>query len=74
MARRPDVARLSPNPHIRGVDPLEALAVTQPSQPDAIEWNILKVNADDLWAVGYTGQGVVVGGQRHRLPVGPRGA
>ena len=32
-------------------------------RPDAIEWNILKVNADDVWALGFTGQGVVIGGQ-----------
>ena len=31
--------------------------------PQAVEWNILKVNADDVWAAGYTGQGAVVGGQ-----------
>jgi PKD repeat protein len=26
----------------------------------AVEWNIMRVNADDVWAMGYTGQGVVV--------------
>lgn len=26
----------------------------------SIVWNVLKINADDVWALGYTGQGVVV--------------
>ncbi len=25
-----------------------------------ITWNVLKVNADDVWALGYTGEGVIV--------------
>jgi subtilisin family serine protease len=28
-----------------------------------IEWNIVKVNADQVWSLGYTGEGAVVGGQ-----------
>jgi uncharacterized repeat protein (TIGR01451 family) len=30
---------------------------------DEVRWNLTLVNADDVWATGYTGQGVVVGGQ-----------
>lgn len=29
----------------------------------AIEWGITKVNADKVWALGYKGQGAVIGGQ-----------
>lgn len=35
-----------------------------PAPADAtreIAWGVLKVNADDVWALGYTGDGVVVG-------------
>ncbi|MCB0705433.1 MAG: S8 family serine peptidase, partial [Saprospiraceae bacterium] len=31
--------------------------------PTAVEWGIEKINADDVWAMGFTGQGVIVGGQ-----------
>ena len=30
--------------------------------PHSVEWNIQKVNAPDVWSMGYTGQGVVVAG------------
>jgi subtilisin family serine protease len=30
---------------------------------NGIEWGISMINADDVWALGYNGQGVVVGGQ-----------
>ena len=30
---------------------------------DGVEENLIRVNADDVWALGYTGQGIVVGGQ-----------
>ncbi len=29
----------------------------------AIEWGVTHINSDDVWALGFTGQGVVVGGQ-----------
>jgi subtilisin family serine protease len=40
-----------------------------PRQPGAertagtVAWNIDKIGADNVWALGYTGQGVVIGGQ-----------
>jgi len=34
-----------------------------PASPGAIEANIAYVRAPEVWALGYTGQGVVVGGQ-----------
>jgi subtilisin family serine protease len=40
------------------------LDVGQPgveSASEAIEWNILRVNADDVWGMGVTGEGAVVG-------------
>ncbi len=66
VASRTEVARLLANPSVRLDAPIEAgmprwtIASTE---VERIEWNLLKVNADDVWAAGYTGQGVVVGGQ-----------
>ncbi len=34
-----------------------------PQVINGIEWNVSMVNAPAVWALGYTGQGVVVGGQ-----------
>ncbi|MCK4315892.1 MAG: S8 family serine peptidase, partial [Anaerolineae bacterium] len=31
--------------------------------PASIEWGVRNVNADDVWALGYTGQSIVVAGQ-----------
>lgn len=60
LAQRSDVDRLAANPTVR----LDA-SPGQPTGPglDAIEWNINQINAPDVWALGYTGQGVVIAGQ-----------
>lgn len=35
----------------------------QPVTPQGIEWNVSMVNAPAVWNLGFTGQGIVVGGQ-----------
>jgi serine protease AprX len=65
-AERPDVARLFANPSVRLDAPLDINPLQEATASTAdmdIEWNLLQVNADDVWAAGYSGQGVVVGGQ-----------
>lgn len=61
LASRPDVAHLYANPTV-AMPPLPA-SEPLPEQTEAIEWNIIKVNADDVWALGYMGQNMVIGGQ-----------
>jgi len=52
LARRPDVARITPNQTFQA----PSLEVgTSPAEP-----NISAINAPDLWDLGYTGQGIVV--------------
>jgi uncharacterized repeat protein (TIGR01451 family) len=68
LARRPDVARLYNNPQVRlDIPPLEQglhdEPDTVPADATAVEWNIARVHAPEVWAAGYTGQGVVIGGQ-----------
>ena len=63
LAMRPEVAHLFANPQVELGEPDPEPASLKPQAAEAIEWNILKVNADDVWALGYTGQGAVVGGQ-----------
>jgi serine protease AprX len=61
MAQRADVAHIYANPRVHFEAPVEQIASQQ--APAAIEWNISKVGAPQVWAAGYAGQGVVIGGQ-----------
>jgi serine protease AprX len=63
LSARPDVARIEANPRIQNKLPETRFLERNPASPSAIEWNVSKVNAPAVWAMGYTGQGVVVGGQ-----------
>ncbi len=59
IARRSDVQLLMHNPSIQ----LEAPERANESNRNAIEWGLEMINADDVWAMGITGQGVTIGGQ-----------
>jgi len=68
LARRPDVKRLYNNPRVKlDIPPKDKqfYETTQYNQEAAslIGWGISKVRAPEVWAAGYTGQGVVIGGQ-----------
>jgi subtilisin family serine protease len=63
LASRPDVARVEGNPHIQNLLPQPGPAVEAPSQPQApetIEPGITYTHAPQVWALGFTGQNVVV--------------
>ncbi|MBW1686429.1 MAG: S8 family serine peptidase [Deltaproteobacteria bacterium] len=60
LASSTRVARVLPNPQV-------GLKLPEEVQPDAaalegIESNLMLVRAPEVWALGYTGQGVVIGG------------
>ena len=59
LSLRTDVARVLANPSMRLQEPARAPAAVT----GTVEWNIAKVHAPAVWALGYTGQGVVIGGQ-----------
>ncbi len=61
VAARPEVARLCANPAIRAPRPEPDRAVA-PRAPAGVEWGLAKVQAPGVWALGFTGQTVVVGG------------
>jgi len=64
LARRPEVAHIYANPAVQMQTPApEELMALDPSAPAAPEWNLLRVNANLVWAAGIEGQGVVIGGQ-----------
>ncbi|MCG6963696.1 MAG: S8 family serine peptidase, partial [Acidobacteria bacterium] len=60
LAKRKDVLRLEGNPHVYNPMPLPG---PSSAEPNGVEWNITRTHAPDVWAMGFTGQGVVVGGQ-----------
>jgi serine protease AprX len=61
MAGRSDVARIVSNPQVK-VLPGPAPQVSA-AMPAGAEPNLVRVHADQVWALGYTGQGIVVAGQ-----------
>ncbi|MCB9265210.1 MAG: S8 family serine peptidase [Lewinellaceae bacterium] len=58
------VAQVQDNPVVHLQEPLaESDETPVDFRSGLVEWGIDKINADDVWAMGYTGQGVVIGGQ-----------
>src|SRR6266480_2691323 len=64
VAARSDVARIEGNPVIHNIpNPLPVKKISdQPETPQTVESGINYVHAPLVWAQGYTGQSVVVGG------------
>ncbi len=60
LAKRDDVARVLDNPMIEYARPVHE----QPNNNRGlvVTWGIEMINANDVWALGYRGQGVTVGG------------
>jgi serine protease AprX len=63
LAERPDVMHLYANPAVRLQEPVSMSSGGPGRPPETVEWNIARVNADDVWAMGVTGVGVVAAGQ-----------
>jgi len=62
LARRQDVARVIAESSVSFPKPVD-LSSDQSDTRSAVEWGIDMINADDVWALGYTGQGITVGGE-----------
>jgi subtilisin family serine protease len=65
LASRPDVARIEGNPQIKNILPQPDVISEGPSpvqRPDTIEPGITYTHAPDVWALGFRGQGITVGG------------
>src|SRR5438067_3079436 len=67
LAAREDVARIDSNNAVRWIEPPEltnfSVAPNSPSAPNTAEWGVQNVNAPSVWALGFTGQGMVIGDQ-----------
>ena len=62
IAQLPEIKKITDNSPIQLEEPMEKSA-TNARGPNAIEWGIDMINADEVWAQGFRGQNVVVGGQ-----------
>ncbi len=60
LAARSDVAQIEANPHVKTALP-HSNQIDNGNHVDTIEWNIARVKAPDVWSLGYTGTGMVVG-------------
>jgi len=62
FSREPGVASVLFQPGMRRYPRSFMLPSTDPTWPGGVEWNVHEVGADRVWDLGYTGQGVIVGG------------
>ncbi len=62
LASRPEVWRIVANPRVALQRPAAESCIARQATGD-IEWGVSKVGAPEVWALGYTGQDVVVAGQ-----------
>lgn len=64
LAKLPEVEKITVNPHITFEGPVSKGDNTSTiAKKKALEWGITTTKADQVWALGYKGQGVVIGGQ-----------
>jgi len=65
LAEMPEVGRVEDNPvlHLSRLPQSADGEVEDRITPNSSTWGLAKINADDVWALGHTGTGVVVGGQ-----------
>lgn len=73
IAARPEVERIDANPRIKNqFEPklseeelnqaMQAVKQARTASPAAIELGVTTIRAPEVWALGFTGQGIVVGG------------
>jgi subtilisin family serine protease len=67
LAARADVAQIDSNDPVSWIEPPEVanlvVAPSSPTAPDTAEWGVQNVNAPSVWAMGFTGTGIVIGEQ-----------
>ena len=59
------MARIDSNNAARWIEPPEVanfgVTPSDPAAPNTVEWGVQNVNAPAVWALGFTGQGMVIG-------------
>ncbi len=63
LSELPEIEAISADPWVEFSDPVETTQTAGASSDrSGIEWGIAKIHAPEVWAMGYTGQGITVGG------------
>ena len=62
IAEMEEVENLQPNPWTALDRPMLDLTPSSGGR-GVVEWGVQRINADDVWALGFRGEGVTVGGQ-----------
>ena len=65
IAGRQDVARIDSNHKTRWIEEPDVARIGVKAgveAPEAVEWGVTNVNAPSVWALGFNGQGMVIGG------------
>ena len=64
IAQQPEVAHIFYNAPLQALEPVEMeRSPLLNLRTDSLTWGIKNMKADQVWAMGYRGQGVVIGGQ-----------
>ncbi|MFN0176940.1 MAG: S8 family peptidase [Saprospiraceae bacterium] len=63
LAELSEIEAITADPWVKFVDPMEANHNSDPAADrGVVEWGIAKIQAPEVWALGYSGQGITVGG------------
>ena len=63
IAELPEIEAITADPWVEFAGPVEiAQDLNNAVNRDAVEWGIAKIQAPEVWAMGYSGQGITVGG------------
>jgi serine protease AprX len=63
LAELPEVAGISADPWVKFEGPVAQGSSAASSQDrNGVEWGIAKIQAPEVWALGYNGQGITIGG------------
>jgi len=60
LAAKPEVAQIVETTILELIKPVDEKPDAPGMAPDAVEWGIAAINADDVWGAGVTGEGIVV--------------
>ncbi|MEZ5083058.1 MAG: S8 family serine peptidase [Bacteroidales bacterium] len=63
LSYRADISSIDYDEYRQMIDPAEyknAFYIEGNPGSKEITWNVIKINADDVWALGFTGEGVIV--------------
>jgi subtilisin family serine protease len=61
LESRPEVDRVLPNPILRPLPEPVSSGLGTAASPSAVNWNQTMIGADQVWKMGITGKGIVVG-------------